>query len=446
MAIGQLLMTGATRKKKALPERATAYKWMGSPERASAVAAGEATALADATGRARERTARERGIPTDYEPGQIAATARPDSFFVNDPTRRAGVEAKERVAGRDLMTNAPSRKTAMGDPFGLSRGTGLGPVSTGAPPQLRKGGTYQVSLTGGATTFPADTKIFPGGAAATEMTSGGQVPAGLPAGREGGFVRLRGSYLSPEQAVMQAQREGKARQQHIAGPYDPAAQTALRAQRGPWEERRGIESLATEGAGRALMRAQDRAGAEVAPGMAQAGLEQAQAGVGRTQAQTEALSAQANALNAMAQQAMSGDVQTRQAVQEAMDSATASGAPPEVIATLRDIQMGQFGMERVDPGVLEQVYAMLRPYATLLGGVLAGPAGAVAGGALPASPGPSYQPTPATGAQVITGPTAAPAASMAGAGPAAGAQAGLPAAAEQEERELYERLKAKYGV
>ena len=490
MAVGQLLMTGATRKKKKASDYSIQEGPLGAgtrpgaagpvydtttrsglnlrPEEASALenlrhpqpTTGPAQVGYEATVRARGRTEGERlmGInapPAGYEPGRVAATDRPDSYFVNDPTRRAQVQASE---ARALMTNTPGRN-AMGDPFGISRGAG-GPSRAVAVPAP---GTESAWTPEAMKQITGETER--GRLAATDPNYRVGQPAPINAGAilptgGGDNAFQAGRYVGrPLTAAEQGTASETQRRLQVmnAPAYDPAARAALRSQTGPVAGRQGVEELATAGAGGALMRAQAAAGAAVAPQMAQAGLEQ-------TQAQTGAINAQANALNAMAKQALDGNVQTRQAVQDAMDSAIASGAPPEVIATLRDIQMGQFGMRQVPPGVLEQVYAILRPYAALLGGVLAGPAGAVAAGAaLPPAPGPTYQ--PGGPASLITGPTAPAAgppvaaqhsAAMSGRNwspvanqPAvpgqAPAGAGQPAAAEQEERELLARLKAKYG-
>jgi hypothetical protein len=440
MAIGQLLMAGPTRRKKPLNvselmarERGQvkADEWLAGPERARAIAAGEAGALADATGRARGRSEKNLGVPAGYEPGVLGAAERPDSYFVRDPTARAQLEAKERVAGRDLMTSG-SGNTAMGDPFGLSRGTGLPPRGEGlGGASLRGGATYAInplqpgmSFTGRA----AGTQIVPE-AAATEVPEA-RAAWGQP-GLEGlaggtGYARLSGSYLTPEQAVMQAQKEGEAFQQRIKSPYGPQAVAALRSQGGPWEGRKNIEQIATEQAGSALMRAQAAAGAAVAPQMAAAEVAKTEAETRAFEARGELERKQTESLKRITEHVVGGKAEAMKAVQDALDSAIASGAPPEVVAVLRDIQMGQFGMRRVDPGVLEQVYAMLRPYAALFGGILAGPAGAIASGILPPTPAPSYQPTPSTGAGLIAGPTAQPAAPAAGTGPVAGTQVGGP--------------------
>ena len=191
--------------------------------------------LARQTGRLSALTPAVRGIPKDYKRGLSAAeiTARPASYFVRDPTARAQLEAKERVEARDL-TSGPNLRTAPGDPFGLSRGTGLPPIGEGMqgiglPPSA----TYAINPLAPGMSFTgraAGTQIVPG-AAVTEVpgdrAAWGQ--PGLEGLREGmGYIRLQEGYPTSAEAAQRAQVGRRTFLERIAGPYSPEARAALR--------------------------------------------------------------------------------------------------------------------------------------------------------------------------------------------------------------------------
>ena len=191
-----------------------------------------------------------------------------------DPTRGANQPwsnflppeqaAREQTMASSRARPGPNRASAMGDPYGLSRGTGLPPAGEGLGGAALKGGaTYAInpvqpgmSFTGRA----ADSQFVPGGVATEvpEKWAGWEQPGQANLGQSQGYVRLSGYPTRAEQMAPTPQTWKP------GGPHGTQAVAALRAQRGPWEGRRDIEQVATGQAGSALMRAQAMAGVEQA--------------------------------------------------------------------------------------------------------------------------------------------------------------------------------------
>ena len=396
---------------------------------------GEETVKLEAMMNARAGTEqeRERGInapPFSYEPGETPATARPDSYFVNDPARQATVRAKELAAGGyDPARQARANRAYRDQMATVSRGTGLAPAGEGVQGvPLKRGATYAINPVqpGMSFTGPAGGSQIVPGAAATEVpeerAAWGQ--PGLEGLGEGmGYARLRGTYPTQEAAAAQAQAQGVARQQQIASPYGQEAETALRAQTGPGMARaralklappvQGIEDIATEQAIQAAQQAeaaQAQAAAEAGAGLAPRAMEAEVAGA---EAGVRLAGAQATVAENLAKFQTSDAYIASLVRQQGQEAAGQWTAIAEMFAASGDVEGAQMaqqaaiaamGFRPIYEEMPENVFAFLyRKLAGLFSGGAAGqPPQKVVG----------YEPAPM------------PAAPVAGAGPIAGAQAG----------------------
>ena len=392
---------------------------------------GEEAVKLEATMNARGRTEQERGIPVGYEPGQTPATDRPDSYFVNDPARQAQVQASELAAGGYDPERQVRAQRAYRDQIATaSRGTGAPPVGFGGP-QLRQGATLQVEPLAGVAGMTAG-QVVPGGALAYE----GSGPRTTEAG---GTVRLAEGYKTPEQIAADEQAQGAALQQRIAGPYSPEARAAVRAQTEPGMAQararqlappvQGIEDIAT---GQAL----------TAAGVAGAEAEARGAGALATTLEAQALPAQQmlelwqtpeGKQQVMAMWATASQ-QQKQAYAAQVLAEVGANLPPEIQQALAEAASGM-RVEEYD-GSWWQTGGVLGSVWDFLAGIVRG--GPTMRRAVPAG---TPEPTVAPAA----GPSVAAQHSAAMSGGNWSPIANQPAAADQEERELYERLKLKYG-
>ncbi|HUX00839.1 MAG TPA: hypothetical protein VMY35_07650 [Phycisphaerae bacterium] len=465
MAIGQLLMAGPARRKRkkdtsweGLTPKETAVHERRAIGRSQGVSPGKLDAMFPVPTRA----------PSDQaamaREGEAAtARARPASYYVEDPTARAQLEAKERVAGRKTITEGydPYRLDPYGQPAagrGLMMSTPApGTESAWEPERMKRiaGETERGRLLAagvdpyGPTGAPPQRLDPRTGRPPTEAEMAGQAggPALVKAGTvmptgEGADPYLRGRYVGRPLTVAEqgTASETQRRLQVMNAPaYDPRAVAALRAQRGPWEGRRTIEDIATEQAGGQLMRTQARGAGAMATMLeaqalpAQQMLELWQTPEGKQQV--------------MAMWA-TGSQQEKQAYAAQVLAEVGANLPPEIQQALAEAASG-YRVEEYD-GSWWQTGGVLGSVWDFLAGLVRG--------------APTMRrAVPATGAGLITGPTAAPGLPATGPNapgapltgqfgfrggigqPAVQAGAGQLAAADQEERELYERLKLKYG-
>ncbi|HUX01737.1 MAG TPA: hypothetical protein VMY35_12240 [Phycisphaerae bacterium] len=252
--------------------------------------AGQDLMRSDARKKQRRRTERERGIPTDYEPGQ----ERSDAYFMPVGAARTAAMTVERADGRvDVGRLERAEQRRREGNRALSRGYGGGGPSPATPlgyEERYRGGVSGRGLMQGATHAVKSTR--PGTGAMTREVPGELAGWGQP-GLEGlaegeGFVRLRGG---------QARDQG--RELMLAGSRQAFLRGGTAGVRAYKQAGGGAEGEAalTQTVGRRVMGLPEapagQLGAErAAPGLAVRG---AEAGVEAAEAQAKIATTQATA-------------------------------------------------------------------------------------------------------------------------------------------------------